>query len=158
MHLPQLDTVSPKLASVLRISAAIGAAVLLAGAIGAEAVLATLRWPVPGVVLTVWLAYAIWSIGLRPPRLMRAWGWRLDDNDFHVAGGVLFRTHTIVPLARIQHIDVAQGPIERAYGVATLIVHTAGFESTAVALPGLLTDQAGEMRDAIRTRMMVPPE
>ena len=157
MHLPQLDTVSPKLASVLRVSAVIGAAILLAVVIGAEAVLATLGWPVPGVVLTVWLAYAIWSIGFRPPRLTRAWGWRLDDADFHVAGGLLFHTHTIVPLVRIQHIDVAQGPIERAYGVATLIVHTAGVESTAVALPGLTTDQAGEMRDAIRARMMAPP-
>ena len=53
MHLPQLDTVSPKLASVLRVSAVIGAAILLAVVIGAEEVLATLGWPVPGVVLTV---------------------------------------------------------------------------------------------------------
>ena len=150
MTMPQLLPVSPRLASVYRVRAAITALVLLALALGAEAGLRSANWPVPGLVLALWTAYAIWSVGLRPQRLQRAWGWHLDDLDLHVAGGLLWRTHTIVPLMRVQHFDVAQGPLERAHGLATLVVHTAGVASTAVALPGLPHDEAVALRDRVR--------
>src|SRR3712207_7159370 len=58
----------------------------------------------------------------RPPRstlfpyttLFRsALGYALDGEELRVARGVWTRIETIVPLARVQHIDVAQGPLER---------------------------------------------
>ncbi len=58
-----------------------------------------------------------------------------------------------MPFGRVQHIDVAQGPIERQFGVARLILHTAGTRSSAVGLPGLDTGEAGRIRDVIRSRI-----
>ena len=148
--MPPLNPVSPRLASVYRITAAIGALVLLALAVGAEALLLANRSPVIGALLALWAVMAVYRVGIRPGRLARAWGWHLDEDDLHVAGGLLWRTYTIVPLVRVQHLDVAQGPLARAHGLATLVVHTAGVASTAVALPGLPHEEAVRLRDRIR--------
>jgi membrane protein YdbS with pleckstrin-like domain len=56
----------------------------------------------------------------------------------------------VVPLGRIQHIDVDQGPIMRSHDLATLTVHTAGNHNSSVALPGLRHDDAIAMRESIR--------
>jgi membrane protein YdbS with pleckstrin-like domain len=47
----------------------------------------------------------------------------------------------------VQHIDVAQGPLERRYGLATLSIYTAGTEYARVDLPGLRHERAVAIRD-----------
>lgn len=148
--MPPLSPVSPRLANVYRLRAVVAALVVLMLALAAEFALRRAGWPVFGLVLGLWVLFAIWSVGRRPGRRARAWGWHLDEVDLHVAGGLMWRTHMVVPLIRVQHLDIAQGPIERAYGLATLVVHTAGVASTAVALPGLPHDEATELRDRVR--------
>jgi membrane protein YdbS with pleckstrin-like domain len=53
----------------------------------------------------------------------------------------------------VQHIDVAQGPIQRMLGLATLVLNTAGTRGAAVRLPGLLHGQAEGMREQIRGKI-----
>ncbi len=40
--------------------------------------------------------------------------------------GVWFRRRTIIPLERIQNINVVQGPLMRVYGVKAIQIETAG--------------------------------
>ena len=65
------------------------------------------------------------------------------------------RTRTVVPFGRVQHIDVSEGPVERRFRLATLILHTAGTRSAAVSLPGLTREEAESMRDRIEG--VLPP-
>ena len=58
-----------------------------------------------------------------------------------------------MPFARVQHIDLAQGPIERRYGLARLILHTAGTRGASIPLPGLAREEAEAMRDRIRAKI-----
>jgi len=88
-----------------------------------------------------------------PARRYRAWGYAEAGDELHVSHGLLVRVRTIVPFGRVQHIDVAQGPVERRYGVATLILHTAGTRGAAVPLPGLAQPDAERMRDRIRAKI-----
>lgn len=104
---------------------------------------------VPGATALIGLALLL----VLPNRRHRAWGWREEEDELHVRNGVLIRTYTIVPFGRVQHIDIAQGPIERPLGLATLIVHTAGTRGASVPLPGLARDQAEAMRDRIRGKI-----
>ena len=67
--------------------------------------------------------------------------------------GLLFRSDTVVPFGRVQHIDVHQGPLERAYGLGTLVLHTAGTHNASVSLPGLAHGDALAMREDIRARV-----
>ena len=74
----------------------------------------------------------------------------MADERLRVVRGLLFHSDTVVPFGRVQHIDVDQGPLERAYEIATLTVHTAGSHNASVHLPGLKHADALAMRDAIR--------
>ena len=96
---------------------------------------------------------ALAAILLLPRRRWRAWGYCEQEDELHVRHGLLVRFRTVVPFGRVQHIDVAQGPVERRFGLATLILHTAGTRGAAVPLPGLPHAEAERMRDRIRAKI-----
>lgn len=106
-------------------------------------------------VAAVALALTAW---LLPARRYRHWRFAVGEDELAVAHGALMRTWTAVPFGRVQHIDVAQGPIERRYGLARLVLHTAGTRSSAVTLPGLPIEEAERIRDAIRARIRLEDE
>lgn len=144
-----LCAVAPAFRTVLRIGAAIRAGVLLVLAIVLEAVT-----PLPqGVWLLGWVLVAIWWVGLRPGRLYRNLGYALAPDRLRIVSGLLFRSDTVVPLGRVQHIDVNQGPLMRSFDLATLTVHTAGLHGASVHLPGLQQADALAMRETIRAHI-----
>ena len=106
-----------------------------------------------GLVTVVYVALALIALAVLPRRRYRAWGYREEEDELHVRSGLWVQLRTVVPFGRVQHIDVAQGPVERRYGLATLILHTAGTRGASVALPGLLHGQAERMRDRIRGKI-----
>ena len=139
--------------SVFRVRAFLVALVLIAAFLAAD--LGPLReTPVPfgaissaaAILLILW---ALWS----PGRRYRSWGYRVEEDELHIQHGLWTRVRTVVPFGRVQHIDVAQGPIERQFEVARLILHTAGTRSSAVGLPGLESREAERIRDVIRSRI-----
>ncbi len=98
------------------------------------------------------IGYVFAVLGL-PGRRYRRWGYRTEARAIRIASGLLIRRETVVPYVRVQHIDVSRGPIERAFGVATLTLHTAGSYNSTVDLPGLAIDDANRMRDDIRAHI-----
>jgi membrane protein YdbS with pleckstrin-like domain len=53
------------------------------------------------------------------------------------------------PIARIQHIELKRGPIERQVGLATLQVFSAGGSTHTFEIPGLPVDVAQKLRHFI---------
>ena len=138
---------------VMRIHAAIFALALAIAAIVAETVIfPEIGFP-RGILAGIVLLLIVYLVLISPGRQYRAWSYAMDDEDLRLQRGVWIETHTIVPLDRVQHLDLAQGPIERAFGVSRLIVHTAGTQFSRVVLPGLSRPDAERMRDEIRTRI-----
>lgn len=92
------------------------------------------------------------------PRLRyRAWGFALRPEEVYTEHGVLRHIRTIVPLRRIQHIDVSQDLIEREFALGRLVVHTAGSRSSNVVIPGLPLNEAEEIRDEIKRFILEDP-
>lgn len=143
--------------TVLRIRSAIGWLVIAALAAVADGFLHQRTGLQPGVVAGPLILLGILSIVFRQPYHWRQWGYAFTDRELHVAHGWLIRVHTVVPVARVQHIDVSQGPIERSAGVATLSLHTAGTANSLVVLPGISRQRAEAIRDAIRARISDAP-
>jgi len=85
-----------------------------------------------------------------PRRIWSHLGYALEPAMLRVVRGYMFRTDTLVPLVRVQHLDVARGPIEKMFGTATLVVHTAGTHNSMVSLPGLSPARADELAQVIR--------
>ena len=142
---------------VLRIRSAIGWLIVSALAAVADGVLSWRTGVPPGLLVGAAIVFGVLSTVFFVPRRWRRWGYAFTGSELHLARGWLFRLHTIVPVSRVQHIDVAQGPIERGAGVAALTLHTAGTENSLVVLPGISRRRAEEIRDAIRGRISDAP-
>lgn len=75
--------------------------------------------------------------------------WRLDAHGFAVRRGVAWQRETIVPLTRVQHLDLKHGPLQRMRGLATLVVHTAGTRHSSVAIDHLDAGDAQRLRERL---------
>ena len=84
-----------------------------------------------------------------PAALWRHASWALDARGLEIRRGVLWREVVHVPRSRVQHTDVTQGPIQRAFGLATLTVHTAGREEAQVDLSGIAFEEAQRIRQEL---------
>lgn len=139
--------VSPKLAAVRRLNAAI-----MAGVVGLAALFAlglTVGWAYGGLALLVVAAVFVWSWVLIG-RNQRSWKYAEREDELLVSHGIMFRELVVVPYGRMQFVDVAAGPLERAYGIATVELHTAT-PATDAKIPGLHPDEAGRLRDRLST-------
>lgn len=155
-HLPddgELTKLHPNYAHALRVRATLTAIPFLIGALVIEAALRDKALLPPGVIAGPVLLIALALIIRIPARRYSARGYQISADRLRVVRGLLFRSDTVVPFGRVQHIDVHQGPIDRFFGIASLTLHTAGNHNAAVALPGLGEPLAREMREDIRAHI-----
>jgi membrane protein YdbS with pleckstrin-like domain len=138
--------VSPKLITVELIARAAWVVVLLAGLAVGWAVEPGWWWPAGMAALVI---YAVWR-SIVTVRAVKAWGYAERDQDLIVRHGLLIRRLSIVPYARMQYVDVTAGPLERAFGLATVQLHTAAATSDA-RVPGLPPAEAARLRDRLTT-------
>ena len=144
-----LTPLDPAYVTVMRVQTALMAVPFLIAALASEVsgVLFAGAFLVPVVFLAVVAALMV------PLRRYQARGYQLGEDRLRVVRGLMFRRDTVVPFGRVQHIDVEQGPLERTFGLARLVLHTAGTHNASVMLPGLAHATATEMREAIRAHV-----
>jgi membrane protein YdbS with pleckstrin-like domain len=94
-------------------------------------------------LIGLWAVTAFFVPALR----YRATRYRVDDRGLTIRRGILWRTVTSVPKSRVQHTDVLQGPLQRQFELATLVIHTAGTQDASVSLSGLAHHTALPIRD-----------
>jgi len=138
---------------VQRISGAIAAAVLAGIALVAVLVAVAAREPTRAEValwLGGWLVLVAlvgtWS-QVWPSVRYRHVSWRADRTGLRIDSGVWWRSTVSVPRSRVQHTDVQQGPIDRGFELAALVVHTAGTQHASITLAGLAHADALTLRD-----------
>ena len=133
-------------------AAAAAGATLLAVAIVIAAADGLRAWI--GIPLALaWLTFVsalVWHAERWPARSYQHLRYRAEADGIEIRHGVYWREVTRVPRSRIQHTDVSQGPLERRYGLGTLVLYTAGTTHARVALPGLAKERAVALRDRLR--------
>ncbi len=108
-------------------------------------------WILPlGIMTGVILIFGALITILLPRLQYKYWRFDLREEDLYLERGILNRVRTIVPLRRIQHLDVSQNILEREFNLSKLIVHTAGSRSSDVVLPGLQLAEAEQLRDDVK--------
>lgn len=108
--------------------------------------------PASLAVAALWLltSAALGALCFLWPRIRhRHTTFRVDERGLQIRRGVLWRSHVFVPRSRIQHTDVSQGPLERRFGIASLVVHTAGTHNAATLLKGLDHERAAAARSVL---------
>lgn len=152
-----LQPVEPSYRNALRVQAAIfWVPVFLIALVVDRLVLAETAFGglLPALIGVIGLSGVI----VAPDRIYRRLGYAIDGRLLRTVRGWLFHTDTVVPFVRVQHIDVTRGPVDKMFGTASLVVHTAGTHNSVVVLPGLSPERAAEIRDAIRGEIRVDAE
>ncbi len=131
-----------------------------------EGVLGTLFWVAAVTALEVfvplptWLAVllpvlvvldAVVMIGVRPRLRYRVHRWEVTDEAVYTLTGWLSRTWTLVPVSRIQTVDVTRGVVQQLFGLATVAVLTASSQGTVQVLH-LEADVAARVADDLAKR------
>lgn len=145
-----LQPLDPRYRSVIRIMTALVLLPVMITATVVEFAMVAKGVGEHGMIIAPVLALCAFILVFLPQRKWKRWGYADGDEQLRVARGWMFRTDTIVPFKRIQHIDLGEGPVERMFGLASLTVHTAGTHNSIVTLPGLARDSAEKMRDTMR--------
>lgn len=96
------------------------------------------------LLLVGWL---LWGATIYPRLAYNHASYTLSPLGIEIRRGVYFRHVHNIPRSRVQHTDVRHGPIARHFGLATLIIHTAGTQNHTVTLGGLQRETAMRIRD-----------
>lgn len=106
------------------------------------------RW-VPllvGAVLVGLIGVVAWLQRLEISHL----GYLVRDKDFSYRRGVISRSVTTVPYARVQHVSIDRGPLARAFGLATLQMRAAG--NAGLTVPGMEHELAQRLKAMVVDR------
>jgi uncharacterized protein len=105
------------------------------------------RWWISGLIWAAAAVIAIVRLGF-VGRSWRSWGYVEREDDLYITHGVMFRSLIAVPYGRMQLVEVESGPLERAFGLATVTLKTASPE-TGARIPGLSPEEATRLRDRL---------
>jgi len=82
--------------------------------------------------------------------VFRAYGWKLTDGTVELRHGVVVQRHQVLPRARVQNVTKEAGPVSRAFGLASITVHSAGANTPNITVPDLTV----EVGDRLRTDLL----
>lgn len=78
----------------------------------------------------------------------RQWAYLITPDRIEIRKGLFFHSIRIVPISRIQHVTVSEGPIARAYHLASVTINTAG---GSMKIEGLARETAEEICNNLKT-------
>lgn len=103
-----------------------------------------------GAILLLVLVYKLIGIFLYPLIEYRQWGYYITEDKVDIRHGIFFVTNTVVPIIRIQHITISQGPINRKLGLYGVELSLA---SDDFKIEGLRKEVAGEIAENLKNRL-----
>lgn len=143
------ERLDPRARTLWRVSNALGGLPLLAMGGGASWFL----WRVVETPLFVWvlptvvmLLIVLFNVFVVPGLQWRRWRYEIRADEIDLQRGIFWVRRTLVPLARIQHVDTRHGPLQRRFGLATVVFYTAAGPNS---IPELAAPVAGDVRDRI---------
>ncbi len=123
---------------VLGLLACAGLAVGMALVDGATAV-----WLLPLIATLV--TGLLWITAL-VEIMYRRWRWEITDVEVRLQSGLIIVRRTVIPMARIQHVDSSQGPLLRQFALSEVHLWTAAGQHK---IPMLADSDAADVRDRI---------
>jgi len=114
---------------------------------GDAAAVPVLRW----VGLAAVVLYGALAVAVRPQLRYRVHRWEVTGAAVYTLTGWLTREWTLVPIARIQTVDVTRGVVQQVFGLASVAVMTASSQGT-VRIPHLEVDVARRVAEDLTLR------
>lgn len=108
------------------------------------------HWHLPTYILIgagcLSFCFTIVFIFIFPSLRMKSWRYAIDEEQIEIQHGILIITRTLLPMVRVQHVDMEQGPLLRRYQLAEISISTA---ATTHTIPALEEKDAEQLRTYI---------
>ncbi|PGZ94346.1 hypothetical protein COE51_22730 [Bacillus pseudomycoides] len=108
-----------------------------------------------GALVIALLVYAPLGYLVFPNLRQRYHSYQLNEEEMEIQHGMFVVQRVLVPMIRIQHITIEQGPIMRKYGLTELKVSTAAMTH---GIPGLTMREAEQLKRQISELAKVSDE
>jgi membrane protein YdbS with pleckstrin-like domain len=111
----------------------------------------------PSIITIAALLVIMLTIGVWLPAYYRSIEYGIDAESVRSSRGVFWKRTTTVPFHKITNIDITQGPLQRAFGIGTIHVQTAGAGGSQGGQAELLLqgiDDLEGLRDGLLARTL----
>ncbi|MDF2566851.1 MAG: Bacterial rane flanked domain family [Oscillospiraceae bacterium] len=98
------------------------------------------------------LFYAFITFIFYPIIEYRQWGYLITQDRVEIKHGIFFIQTSVIPILRIQHITISQGPINRKLGLSSVEIHTTSSDFT---IEGLQDEQAQYVAEVLKSRLYI---
>jgi membrane protein YdbS with pleckstrin-like domain len=105
-------------------------------------------------IVAAWVI-AVAVVAVVPPVRRGIWWYAIGEEEVDLREGLLVITRTVVPMVRVQHVDLHRGPISTRLGLAEIELHTA---AGSVTIPALDRDEAERIRRQVSVLARVPDD
>ncbi len=85
-------------------------------------------------------------------------GFAFRDYDAIYKSGLISETTTVIPFNRVQHVALHQGFVSSKLGLAAVELFTARGESSDLKIPGLLLEEAQQIKNLISQKINPPKD
>lgn len=107
----------------------------------------------PSLVTVAALLLLMIPIGIWLPAYYLSIEYRIEPDSVRSRRGVFWKRLTTVPFHKITNIDITQGPLQRAFGIGTVHVQTAGAGGSQAGQAELLLQGIEGLED-LRDRLL----
>ena len=84
--------------------------------------------------------------------------YAIREKDIIYNSGLFWRSSIAIPFNRVQHCEVAIGPIDRMFELSELKIYTAGGASSDLTIEGLKPDTSNRLKDFIVNKTGIDEE
>jgi uncharacterized protein len=95
-----------------------------------------------GIILGVNLIETV----VGPAWRYRFWRYEIREDEVDLQHGWLVQKRQLIPMSRIQHVDTRRGPLQRRFGLSSVVFYTA---AGSMEIPALSQAVAASVRDRI---------
>ena len=107
-----------------------------------------------GVAISAVAVLVVVAAAIVVPRVRLArFRFEVREDEIDLRHGIVIETRTLVPMARVQHVDTHRTPASRFFGLAAVAFHTA---AGATEIPALRDADAAAIRDRIADLALEP--
>ncbi|GGO02096.1 PH domain-containing protein [Saccharibacillus kuerlensis] len=100
-----------------------------------------------GSLVTIGFALLfVFAVFRIPVILYNRFGFAVFEEEVEIRKGLFFITETLIPMTKVQHVELESGPILRKYKLAELKIVTA---ATTHRIAGLKTEEAESLKQTI---------
>ncbi len=139
------EPLDPTYARVRSVAAGVAAAIVALVAVVGSVLLSSTAPLIAGAAMMILVA----AIGIAQRAETNHMGYLVREQDVSFCSGVIGRSVATAAYARVQHVSLEQGPIDRRFGLAAVQLRTAG---GSIAIPGLRHDVAERLKELVADR------